>query len=526
MSVVPVGKAYRLTDKTGDAIQIGDPTDDEFSPKATLNYWGGECWLKFSFDDSEIATKNVQLTADNKVAWSTPLFDFIFYGIDEGDGGLELKIILKQKPPKNAFEFPIQAQNLIFYYQQPLSREFDPADCVELSETYARLKNGEEFRRHENVVGSYAIYHNSKVNGKYKAGKAGHIYLPKLIDSDGKIAWGEFNSDLEQTHVLSVTLPQDFLDSAKYPITIDPTFGKTDIGASTHGGSAGYIRGTHYPLSEAATVTKISLYCYTGSGTSNCKTFIYDLTGSNPNNLEITSSETQLTTTAQWYDFTASGNLSAMEHYLMWMFSTGELNTRYDTGAANSFAYKPATYPTPPNPFGSPEGNSTRLTSIYATYSTGGTLKAVTDSTALSDSILRHKTLLPVTQTITLSDVVLRHKTLILYDSLGLADSLYGNKFLLLGDSASLSELITIIIGEAIKQVTDSVNIADIALTPSRVLQVLEAIGATDNFAVNKVLQITETVSLAEVVEVGVGGVKKTRLFLVLGDLAVQLTGD
>jgi hypothetical protein len=31
---------------------------------------------------------------------------------------------------------------------------------------------------------------------------------------------------------------------------------------------------------------------------------------------------------------------------------------------------------------------------------------------------------------------------------------------------------------------------------------------------------------LAEVVEVGVGGVKKTKLFLILGDLAVQLTGD
>jgi hypothetical protein len=52
------------------------------------------------------------------------------------------------------------------------------------------------------------------------------------------------------------------------------------------------------------------------------------------------------------------------------------------------------------------------------------------------------------------------------------------------------------------------------------------AIGETDNVAINKVLQITETVSLAEIVEVGVGGVKKTRLFLILGDVAVQLTGD
>jgi hypothetical protein len=60
----------------------------------------------------------------------------------------------------------------------------------------------------------------------------------------------------------------------------------------------------------------------------------------------------------------------------------------------------------------------------------------------------------------------------------------------------------------------------------SRVLQVLEAIGAADNVTVNKVLQITETVSLAEIVEVGTGGAKKTKLFLILGDLAVQIAGD
>jgi DNA-directed RNA polymerase subunit RPC12/RpoP len=135
-------------------------------------------------------------------------------------------------------------------------------------------------------------------------------------------------------------------------------------------------------------------------------------------------------------------------------------------------------------------------------------------------------TLKTVTDSFSLSESVLRNKTLILSDSLGLADTLYGNKSLLLSDSASLSELVTVILGEVMKYVTDSVSSADAVSTPSRVLRALEAIGAVDNVAVNKVLQITETVSLAEIVEVGVGGVKKTKLFLILGDLAVQLTGD
>lgn len=156
----------------------------------------------------------------------------------------------------------------------------------------------------------------------------------------------------------------------------------------------------------------------------------------------------------------------------------------------------------------------------------GATLQTVADSLALSENVLRNKPLLPVS------------------DSVGLADAFYGNKLLLLGDSASLSEVVTVIMGEVVKYVTDSVNIVDLAYalkilkmsdsltlvdaasTPSRVLKALDAIGATDNAVVNKVLQITETVSLAEIVEVGVGSVKKTRLFLILGDLAVQLTGE
>ena len=126
----------------------------------------------------------------------------------------------------------------------------------------------------------------------------------------------------------------------------------------------------------------------------------------------------------------------------------------------------------------------------------------------------------------------------------GLVEALYGNKSLLLGDSASLSELVTVIISQVMKYVADAVSGADLVdvlkmlkmsdtvtlvdavSTPSRGLQALEAIGAADSFVVNKVLQITETVSLAEIVKVGIGGVKKTKLFLILGDLAVQLTDN
>ncbi len=74
--------------------------------------------------------------------------------------------------------------------------------------------------------------------------------------------------------------------------------------------------------------------------------------------------------------------------------------------------------------------------------------------------------------------------------------------------------------------VSDSLTIVDAVSTPSRVLQALDATGLYDGAFIDKVLMVTENVSLAEVVEVGGAGVKKTKLFLILGDLAVQLTGD
>jgi hypothetical protein len=114
----------------------------------------------------------------------------------------------------------------------------------------------------------------------------------------------------------------------------------------------------------------------------------------------------------------------------------------------------------------------------------------------------------------------------------------------LLNDSASLSEIATVLISEITKYITDSVGVADLtaalktlktldaltlvdaASTPSRVLQALDAFGLTDDSYVNKTLQINETIRLVEVVETGAVGVKKTRLFLIIGDLAVQLTGN
>jgi len=270
LSIVPVNTAYRLNAKTGDAVQIGDPADAVFSPKVTLNRWNGECWLRLSFDDSNIepSQKSVQLT-DDKVRWATPLFDFRFYGVDQDDGGLELEIILKQKPLENTFSFAIHSQSLKFCYQPPLNQELDPREYTLLTETEA-LNERERVLRPVEVVGSYAVYHDSKAGGKYQAGKVFHVFRPRLTDADGKTAWAEFNADVQQTGVLTITLPRNFLETAKYPVVVDPTFGYTSIGASS-GGDSGRIDGFHAAPASSGTVDIISAYVYASSGTTNIK---------------------------------------------------------------------------------------------------------------------------------------------------------------------------------------------------------------------------------------------------------------
>jgi hypothetical protein len=112
-------------------------------------------------------------------------------------------------------------------------------------------------------------------------------------------------------------------------------------------------------------------------------------------------------------------------------------------------------------------------------------LKTVTDALALSDDACRNKNFV-IADTSGLTDAVLQHKTLV---------------------------------------ANDSVDVNDAVLTDKTVVTA-DAVNLAGSLIVDKVLQVTETTNLFETVQVGVGGVKKTKLFLIIGDLAVQLTGE
>ncbi len=140
-----------------------------------------------------------------------------FYAATAPSDGFEFEIILKNKPKSNVIPLTVRTKELAFHYQAELTAE-------------ERLTS----HRPVNVVKSYAAYHMSKSNNAYGTGKAFHIYRPWAVDATGRRIWCDFDPDWDGRGDLNITISQDFLDSAVYPVIIDPTFGYSEQGPSTY----------------------------------------------------------------------------------------------------------------------------------------------------------------------------------------------------------------------------------------------------------------------------------------------------
>ena len=189
-----------------------------------------------------IATGSRQILT-NDIKWGSGAQEVKAYPIDiEGaDGGFEIEVILNSKPATNVFEFEIEgAENLDFFYQPALTQE-------EI--------DGGAFQP-DNIIGSYAVYHKIKANHQigslnYATGKAYHIYRPEVIDADGNRVWAEL---FYLNGLLSVTVPQSFLDKAVYPVIVDPTIGYTSIGSSISRNTAQNFNNNSHRLAVVHTI--------------------------------------------------------------------------------------------------------------------------------------------------------------------------------------------------------------------------------------------------------------------------------
>lgn len=337
-------------------IEIGDKKQADFYPQVKTKHWGNECNLSVRL--KEDAYEGELQRVGQKVEWKRGNRTARLYELDGfEDGGFEFEVELAEKPDTNVVEFTIQHKGFQFLFQGELTKE----------------EKSQGYERPENVIGSYAVYHktakNNWKNRHYRTGKAFHIYRPFAQDAEGKRVWCDLHID-EESGLMTITVPQKFLDEAIYPVIVDPTFGYTSIGATSSATSASTIAGTLATLSEPALVSKLTAHLVVTGDTwgagENARGGIFDAAGN------YLSYETNEVAGAQapnaWYDFTfASPPTLAADDYLLCMWSSASITWAADSGFPGNNVSDNAgqTYPTWP---ASVTPSSTFAKSFYATY--------------------------------------------------------------------------------------------------------------------------------------------------------------
>lgn len=350
----------------GEQTIIADKTE----PKITLQKWNGEVALGVRYTglnatgDRPFLSKNVEWSDGTQKMEAVPL----------EDGGMEINIILNSPPTSNVFNFAIDgADNLDFFYQSPLTDQ--------------DIKEG--VSRPDNVVGSYAVYykdHANHIEGQtnYATGKAYHIFRPLVTDANSATTWADLSYE---NGVLSVTVPQKFLDAALYPVKVDPTFGNINIGATKlsapTGGTANLVKAS--PASSG-TVTSISSYisdCFGFNSGDDVKIVIWDVgtlaiisNGTGP----AVDASTVSCTTGAWDVGTYASSpsvTSGTNYYVGYVVqSSGTIDSWYDTGASATGGEDTTNNFTTPIAIGGGDiTNDTRNYSVYATY-TASTVNA------------------------------------------------------------------------------------------------------------------------------------------------------
>jgi len=248
-------------------IEVGDTKQPIFYPQVKIKRWDNEVNASFRLIDDEpkqlvIKGEKIKLVGNKK--------EVHFYELPVSkelqEGGYEFEVILKEKPASNKLEFSIETKGLSFFYQRELTQEEKDKGTI----------------RPDNIVGSYAVYcSENKINyvgGKlYRTGKVGHIYRPKIIDSAGNWVWGELNIDVKKK-LLTVTIPQEFLDTAVYPVrhAAGLLFGYDTIGSSGVDISS-YLSGSLYTgeIGTAISMTLAVDEVFGGTIYSNTRCAIY-----------------------------------------------------------------------------------------------------------------------------------------------------------------------------------------------------------------------------------------------------------
>lgn len=218
----PISRVEMVANERVEAKQVGNVIETTFP-------WKDQPGIKIKVDLGEPTLAERLKDERKKEVITETVTDF--------EGGFKVDILLNEKPDTNVFCYNIEGkENYDFFYQPPLTEQ-------EIADGASRPPE---------IEGSYAVYHKTLRNhivGKenYATGKVMHIPRPQvwsMSDVDTKV-WADMT--YTDSEGLCVTVPQDFLDKAEYPVRVDPTFGYTTLGASSdntqlmHGSAFGVL---------------------------------------------------------------------------------------------------------------------------------------------------------------------------------------------------------------------------------------------------------------------------------------------
>jgi len=202
-------------------------------PSWGLSRWGGQ-GLRFVPSDDEGFT----LRGDRKrLVYKGRRRSHRFTVL--GDSSFEYDCILNKEPDSNVITLLMEGAEGFDFFRQP------------------------DFVSDPFLKGSFAVYKKETMMGE-GTGKLCHIHRPLIIDARGRRVWGELAI---VGNVLRITIPEQWLAGAVYPVIVDPTVGTTAVGSQ-------YLYAPKEPLVFEACIP-INRFLVSETINGNCTAYFY-----------------------------------------------------------------------------------------------------------------------------------------------------------------------------------------------------------------------------------------------------------
>ena len=217
-------------------------------------------------------------------------------------------------------------------------------------------------------------------------GKILHRYRPIAIDANGNKAWcnDEVDRYIDPTNIRTTT-PQQFLDEAVYPVTVDPDLGYTAIGGGVYHIRQETIpkrRGSSWTMPVDGTANYIRARIRGSAGVTNdCKAMVNQKDSGGANvHAQITATVENLACAEaeHWEQFNNAGEalVNGVTYIPNIIAKAGDKGDNYflkgdtDGGAVSSYEHSNAAYAVIPDPWINASIHGTIIDhSIYVNYS-------------------------------------------------------------------------------------------------------------------------------------------------------------